>query len=138
MTVLIFSLFLYINSGTNENKVCFAQECFEVELASSQEEISRGLMFRESLDENSGMLFIFPEEGIYNFWMKNTLISLDMIWINSDKEIVFIKHDALPCPENPCETFGPGEESLYVLELVSGTADKIGLEIGDNVDISLK
>ena len=54
-------------------------------------------MFRESLNENSGMLFIFPKEDFHNFWMKNTLIPLDIIWINSAKEIVFIENNAQPC-----------------------------------------
>ena len=137
--VLFFSvvllLFLYFNS--NENKVCFSENCFKIEIASTSEELSKGLMFRENLEKNSGMLFIFPENGIYGFWMKNTLIPLDIIWINSNKEIVFIKDNALPCKTEICETYSSDEKALYVLELNSGTADKIGLEIGDEVELRL-
>ncbi|MBI2057274.1 DUF192 domain-containing protein [Candidatus Pacearchaeota archaeon] len=95
--ILLLLIILYLNFSDNKNKVCFSEKCFDVEIASTQEELSKGLMFRESLDENSGMLFIFQEERAYNFWMKNTLISLDIIWINSNKEVIFIEHNAQPC-----------------------------------------
>jgi len=133
---VVFSLFLYFNS--NENKVCFSENCFKVELALTQEELSKGLMFRESLDEDSGMLFIFPEENFHNFWMKNTLIPLDIIWINSDKKIIFIEHNVQPCLEEICETYSSGEKALYVLELNSGKVDEVGLEIGDDVELRLE
>ena len=133
--ILIFLFFYIVNS--NKNMVCFSENCFKVEIASTSEELSKGLMFRENLEKNSGMLFIFPENGIYGFWMKNTLIPLDIIWINSNKEIVFIKDNALPCKTEICETYSSDEKALYVLELNSGTADKIGLEIGDEVELRL-
>lgn len=133
--ILIFSLFYIINS--NKNKVCFSENCFNVEISSTQEELSKGLMFRESLDKNSGMLFIFPENGIYSFWMKNTLISLDIIWINSNKEIVFIEHNAQPCQENNCKNLAPNETAKYVLEINAGTADEMGLEIRDKIKFKL-
>ena len=132
MVILVFLLFYIINS--NKNKICFSEICFKFEIASTQEELSKGLMFRESLDENSGMLFIFPENEIHSFWMKSTLIPLDIIWINSNKEIVFIKKNAQPCLENSCESFTSDEKALYVLEANSGTADKIGLEVGDKIN----
>ncbi|MEK6845074.1 MAG: DUF192 domain-containing protein, partial [Nanoarchaeota archaeon] len=106
-------------------------------ISSTQEELSKGLMFRESLDKNSGMLFIFPENGIYSFWMKNTLISLDIIWINSNKEIVFIEHNAQPCQENNCKNLAPNETAKYVLEINAGTADEMGLEIRDKIKFKL-
>src|SRR3989344_4316807 len=132
---VVFSLFLYFNS--NENKVCFSENCFKVEIASKFEELSKGLMFRESLDENSGMLFIFSEENFYNFWMKNTLIPLDIIWINSDKKIIFIERNVQPCLEEICETYSSGEKALYVLEINAGIAEEIGLEIGDELNIKI-
>ncbi|MDP2673111.1 MAG: DUF192 domain-containing protein [Nanoarchaeota archaeon] len=134
--ILVFLFSYLINS--NKNRVCFNKNCFKVEIASTPEELSKGLMFRESLDKNSGMLFIFPENGIYSFWMKNTLIPLDIIWINSDKEIVFIKENVQPCLENDCESFSPNETAKYVLELNSGTTENIGLSVGDNLKIKIK
>src|SRR3989344_124116 len=110
--VILILLFFYI-VNSNKNKVCFSENCFKVEIASTSEELSKGLMFRENLNKNSGMLFIFHEEGIYGFWMKNTLIPLDIIWINSDKKIIFIKNNVLPCKTEICETFIPDENAKY-------------------------
>ena len=132
---VVFLLFLYFNS--NKNKVCFEKNCFNVKIASTQEELSKGLMFRESLGKNSGMLFVFSEEDFHNFWMKNTLIPLDIIWINSDKKIIFIERNVQPCLEEICETYSSGEKALYVLELNSGKVDEVGLEIGDELNIKI-
>ena len=129
---LLFLFYMKFNSDAN--KVCFDKDCFKVEVVSSQDELTNGLMFRESLNKNSGMLFVFPEENFYSFWMKDTLIPLDIIWINSDKEIVFIKHNAQPCLENDCENFTSNEKALYVLEINSGIAEEIGLKVGDKAD----
>ena len=134
--VILILLFFYI-VNSNKNKVCFSENCFKVEIASTSEELSKGLMFRENLEKNSGMLFIFPENGIYGFWMKNTLIPLDIIWINSDKKIIFIEHNIQPCQENACESFTSNETAKYVLELNAGTAEKVGLKIGDEVELKL-
>jgi len=114
-----------------ENKVCFRQDCFFVEMATTPEEWSRGLMNRENLDENRGMLFIFDQEGIYSFWMKNTLIPLDIIWLNQNKEVVFIEKNAQPCKKEICESINPGQKAKYVLEINKGLVDKMGLKTGD-------
>jgi len=88
-------------------------------------------MFRESLLEKEGMLFVFPQEEVYNFWMKNMRISLDMIWVNSDKRIVDIKEDVHPCMQEPCEIIRPDAKARYVVEVVSGFAKKHKLKVGD-------
>jgi len=116
-----------------ENKVCFNENCFYVEIAETSEEKSRGLMYRESLAENRGMLFIFNQEGPYSFWMKNTLIPLDIIWLNQDKEVVFIKKSVQPCPDEKCPSIKPDREAKYVLEINGGLSDKINLKIGDKL-----
>lgn len=137
LIIIILLIAIFIYTQTNKNKACFDKNCFNIEIVSSQEKLSNGLMFRESLDENSGMLFIFPEENSHNFWMKNTLIPLDIIWINTDKEIIFIQHNAQPCLKEPCEIFTSDEKALYVLEINSGISEKIGLEVGEKVDLKL-
>ncbi len=134
LIILLIIIFIYIQLNSNKNQICFDKNCFKVELAQTNEELEKGLMFRNSLNKNSGMLFIFPEENLHNFWMKNTLIPLDIIWINSAKEIVFIKHDAQPCLEDNCEIFISNEKAKYVLEINSGIAEEIGLKIGDEVE----
>lgn len=138
LPLIMFFILSLKNQNFGENQVCSPKKCFNVEIASTYEELTTGLMFRESLDENSGMLFVFSEEGSYKFWMKNMLIPLDVIWINSDKEVIYIEKNVQPCFENICNSFGPDENSLYVLEINSGMADKSGIEVGDKVEINLK
>ncbi|MFQ5531293.1 MAG: DUF192 domain-containing protein [Candidatus Nanoarchaeia archaeon] len=127
---LLLILFLIIIDN-KQNTVCFGLDCFNVELARTSEEHLKGLMFREVLNSNEGMLFVFEKSGVYNFWMKDTLIPLDIIWMNSEKEVIFIYENALPCLEERCTTYGPNSESLYVLEVNAGTVDRINLSVGD-------
>jgi len=140
LSIAIFSAIIFIlnNQKINkENQVCFKNNCFEVELARTTTERNRGLMFRESLNQDKGMLFIFDREGEYPFWMKNTLIPLDIIWINENKEVVFISENTQSCEKDPCPSVNPGKNAEYVLELNGGTAQKIGLNIGDTLDFKL-
>ena len=122
------------NSGNESlSKVCFGAKCFYVELAVTPEERSRGLMFREHLDPDKGMLFIYNDEGVHSFWMKNTLIPLDMVWINGNREVISVSKDVQPCQTSQCPLIGPGQKVQFVLELNGGTSDKIGLAIGDKI-----
>lgn len=107
------------------------------ELAATDEERQRGLMFREKLLPDQGMLFVFEEEGLYSFWMKNTLISLDMLWINKDRRIVHIARNVPPCKEDPCPSYSPERPGLYVLELAAGAADRIGFKLFDRLEFTL-
>jgi len=115
------------------NRVCINNDCFYVELAETQEQRSRGLMHRETLDQDKGMFFIFNEEREHSFWMKNTLIPLDIIWINEDKEIVDIKKDVQPCVQEGCEIFKPSNKAKYVLELNAGQSKKTNIKTGDRL-----
>ena len=107
------------------------------ELVVTDEERQRGLMFREKLLPDQGMLFVFEEEGLYSFWMKNTLISLDMLWINKDLRIVHIARNVPPCKEDPCPSYSPERPGLYVLELAAGAADRLGLKLFDRLEFTL-
>lgn len=125
------------------NEVCFKENCFEVEIAGTFKEQIQGLMFKDSLEKNKGMLFIFKEEDYYPFWMKNTLIPLDIIWINGENKIVFIKENALPCSphlrygeagyKEDCPAIEPSEVAKYVLEISGGISKTINLKLGDKV-----
>jgi len=95
-------------------------------------------MFKKHLDDDGGMLFLFEEENVYPFWMKNTFIPLDILWINSNKEIVFIYKNAQPCITEPCPVIYPGKKAKYVLELHGGISDTIGLIEGDKVSFDLR
>jgi uncharacterized membrane protein (UPF0127 family) len=107
-----------------------------VEIADTPEKRGEGLMYRESLPENSGMLFIFEDEAIRTFWMKNTHLPLDMIFINSEMDIVHIEKDAQPCESDPCRTYSSQLPAKYVVEVNAGFSERKGLDIGDFVEFS--
>ncbi|MGV8162302.1 MAG: DUF192 domain-containing protein [Candidatus Nanoarchaeia archaeon] len=135
---LVFLLILLTSSiaaCTPRSEVCFEKKCFFVEKVSTPKEREIGLMNRTSLEEDSGMLFIFEKEDIYAFWMKNTLIPLDMIWINSSNQIAYIYQNATPCEENECPPIIPLQNATYVLEINSGLTNKYNLKLGDRVKI---
>ncbi len=111
--------------------VCFGQNCFSAEVSKTPLELARGLMFKKSLEQDKGMLFIFDKEGIHPFWMKNTLIPLDIIWMDKDSRVVFIEKSAQPCRQQNCPTINPGVNAKYVLEVNAGTCAKIGIDVGD-------
>jgi uncharacterized protein len=104
-----------------------------VELAISDAARARGLMFRSALPENRGMLFIFPESGIHGFWMKNTFIALDIVWIDEDLTVVHLERNVPPCDSEPCPTYAPEVAAAYVLEVEGGEAERLGLEPGARV-----
>jgi uncharacterized protein len=103
---------------------------FAVELATTDEERSRGLMFRRSLPESYGMLFDFKRDQEISMWMKNTYVSLDMIFIRSDGRISRIAESTEPESERIIPSMGPVRA---VLEVVGGTAKKLGIQPGDRV-----
>jgi uncharacterized protein len=130
LSVLFLSLFSFFSfAGAPEKKVCFKDVCLRVQVVDTERSRERGLMFRKSLNENEGMLFVFDNEGMYNFWMKNTLIPLDIIWISQGKSVCFIKENAMPCM-GACEMITPGSNARYVLEVASGFVNKHNIKIG--------
>ena len=89
-------------------------------------------MFREKLEENEGMLFIFDDEKQVSFWMKNTLIPLDMIFINKNLEIVSVK-TAVPCEKDPCQVYESSKPVKFVIEANAGFAFKNRIDVGDKL-----
>jgi uncharacterized membrane protein (UPF0127 family) len=108
----------------------------EAEIAYTDETRMRGLMFRESLPADSGMLFIFPFVEQHSFWMKNTLIPLDIIWLNQRKEVVYFT-TAVPCTSDPCDSYIPMQTSKYVLEVNGGFAKKHNLKVGSRLEFTI-
>jgi len=111
-------------------KITIDNVMLNVEIADDSEKIQRGLMYRDMLPENQGMLFIFDEERKYQFWMMNMKINLDMIWLDSNGKVVHIVEDAAPCIDSAhtsqC-TYNPDEPAKYVLEVNSGFVKKHGI-----------
>jgi uncharacterized membrane protein (UPF0127 family) len=103
---------------------------FTVEIADTEELRTRGLMFRQRLPEDRGMLFDFETPRQVSMWMKNTYISLDMLFIREDGKIAYIAENTVP---KSLDTIGVSEPVLAVLELAGGTTRRLGIRAGDTV-----
>lgn len=134
--IVVLLFVFYLTNGEDRNKICFENNCFSVDVVSTPADRERGLMFREELGRNEGMLFIFDNEGSYPFWMKNTLIPLDIIWIDSSGKIIDIR-EADPCTEDPCFVYNHAGSAKYVLEINKGLSSELGIEIGQMSESNL-
>ena len=105
-------------------------QSFQVEIADTPRKREYGLMCRKALAPDRGMLFLFPQAGPQSFWMRNTLIPLDIVYIGEDGKVVSISRNARPLDERPLPSAGPAK---YVLEVAAGRAAQIGLLPGDRV-----
>lgn len=109
---------------------------FSVELADSPAEQARGLMGRTHMAADHGMLFVFGDSEPRTFWMKNTLIPLDMLFFDADGRLVAIQANAQPCKADPCKLYASGVPARYVLELNAGTVARLGVRKGDVITFS--
>lgn len=110
---------------------------FSVEIADTREKQALGLMFRDNMPADAGMLFIFPREAPRSFWMKNTRIALDILYFNKDLELVSISADTPPCRVRYCPSYPSKRPAMFVLELNAGTASQLGVELGDRLTVDL-
>ena len=108
-------------------------EVFRMEVVATNSDRMRGLMFRKSLAANAGMIFLFQEEREHSFWMKNTLIPLDMVFVSSAWKVVGALENVLPLTEDPRTV---GIPSQYVLEFSAGTIKRIGVSNGVAVEVT--
>jgi len=133
--ILIVGVFYFMNNHNKSATVTIVNQKFNVEIARTSSEREKGLMNRKSLSTNAGMLFIFPSSDIYPFWMKNTLIPLDIIWINDGKiiEITTLQPES---PQNT-PTYTPKNKANYVIELNANTAKKYNFQLNDPVKINI-
>lgn len=138
LIILIIGMNSLVWSESYQYKVCFKDSCFDVGLAVTAQERERGLMFREKMGITEGMLFIFEEEDKHSFWMKNTFIPLDIIWVNRDKQVVYISKNNRPCLMESCPIIYPDRDALYVLEVNAGVVDSIGLKMEDKINFDIK
>src|SRR4030042_5469731 len=97
------------------------------ELAGSDQQRAQGLMFREKINENQAMLFIFEEEDIHSFWMKNMRFAIDILWLDGQRRIVHIENRVPPCSKDPCPSYVPAAAAAFVLELAAGFGEKHAL-----------
>ncbi len=106
---------------------------YSLELALTPEDQAQGLMYRENLPDRTGMLFVFSEDAPHHFWMKNTMIPLDMIWMDAAGRVVYVSANTPPCKADPCPTYGPDGKVRLVLEIAGGMAAKEGVAVGSTI-----
>ncbi|WP_295452996.1 DUF192 domain-containing protein [uncultured Thiodictyon sp.] len=123
-------------SAADHAKVRVGTATFRVELAQTPEELTRGLMFRQRLPADQGMLFILQPPGRAVFWMKNTLIPLDLLYFDGNGVLRQVVADAPPCRQPVCPTY-PSESSAirYILEINGGEAARRAIRVGDALEL---
>ncbi|UKJ07865.1 DUF192 domain-containing protein [Solitalea lacus] len=113
--------------GKNGNEI----RKIDIEIADDEQQRTQGLMYRKSMADTQGMLFTFDKAEPQNFWMHNTFISLDLIYVNENKEIVKIRKNAEPLNEQ--QDLSSEKNAQYVVEVIGGFCDKFGISEGDKI-----
>ena len=103
----------------------------DIELADTENKRMQGLMYRKTMEEKQGMLFVFSIEEPQSFWMKNTILPLDILFVNIERKIVKVHKNAVPFSLDPCPSILP---ALYVVEVNAGFTDKFNIKEGDIVN----
>lgn len=117
------------NSGYETMLVSFEDTVFEMWIADTPIKRSRGLAQVANLSSDKGMLFVFEELSNYPFWMKDMFIDIDILWLNDQKEVVYIKEKAQP--EDYPDSYIPEAHALYVIEIQGGLVEELSIEVGD-------
>jgi len=136
-TLLAITAFSCAACDTGGHYVELKGQQFSVEIADTREKQALGLMYRDSLPEDHGMLFIFRNDAPRNFWMKNTRIPLDIMYFSSRLELVSVAKNARPCRVERCPVYPSEGPARYVLELNAGMASRLGLVAGDSMVLHL-
>ncbi len=139
ISILIFIAYFFTKKQDVNAPAFFVKNNTSIylEIAKTNPERERGLMDRASMPENHGMVFIFSEPSYLKFWMKNTLIPLDMIFLKHS-QVVEVFNNVPPCPKetSQCPSYGPNIESDEVIELNAGMAKKLAIQSGDLLTIT--
>jgi len=139
--ILFLSAFMVSSCGlhhvSSKDKMCFNRHCIDVEIVWRKKDMLRGLQFRDSLAENSGMLFVFRRSARHSFWMKDTYIPLDIIWLDKAGRVVSIARNVPPCKKQTCPSYEPSADALYVLEVKAGTVSRLGIRVQDEAVLKL-
>ena len=128
-TILATTLLAAVPAGA---PTCIAPDGaqFTLELATDDRSRALGLMFRDKLQYDRGMLFIFPADDIYPFWMRHTYFPLDLIWLDATGKVVEVRQGAQPCLRGDCPQFTPSAKARAVLEINGGLAESHGIKPG--------
>lgn len=137
LVVTATAMLFLAGCNAGEPYVVVEGERFVVEIAAADATRAQGLMFRDELGADRGMLFIFPDERPRSFWMKNTRIPLDIIYLDRTLEVVSISANTPPCRSRTgrCPSYPSEGPARYVLEINAGLAAELGLEPGDRIEV---
>lgn len=138
--LIIVFLSIYFVSKNKKTEIFFPKQNIKIEaqLAQTILQQTKGLMNVKNLPENQGMLFVFLDESKKSFWMKNTYIPLDLIFISGDKKIVEIKENFEPCQQKNCPSYTSQKKAKYVLEVNGGFCQKHQIKEGDEIQFEIK
>jgi uncharacterized membrane protein (UPF0127 family) len=126
------------NNGYRQVNITVNDVKLVADVAFTNDQRSKGLSVKDTLNENEGMLFVFSSEREHSFWMKNMKFPIDIIWLDDDQEVVHVEHSLEPCiSDSFCPTHKPDRNSLYVLETVAGFAQKYNVTDNTYVDFKL-
>ena len=129
---IIFAIIIaYLSAITYKSKVIVNGKVFEVQVADTNYLLEKGLSGHVPLSDNQGMFFVFNKPDKYGFWMKDMKFSIDIIWIDSNFQIIHIEKSVKP--DTYPKVFYPSSSAQYVLEILAGQSDKVNLKIGDSV-----
>ncbi len=135
--MLVF-ISVFLRSKVTHIRIFFPDgESIIADLAKTEEERTQGLMFRNTLNDDQGMLFVFEQEGLYSFWMKNMNFAIDILWLDRQKRIVHLEHNVPPCKKEPCPSYAPLVPAKYVLEIKAGNIEKRKLKMYERIDFIL-
>ena len=131
--LILIQIFIFVSctGKTTPIRIMINDKEYKFEVAATEKSREVGLMFRKKLDKDSGMLFIYKYERLMAFYMKNTYIPLSIAFINKNFEIINIENGE-PLDESNIESIGP---AMYVLEVNRGFFERVGLKVGDKLDI---
>ena len=135
--ILFLTVFICSACMAGDPYVTLKNERFSVELAETSEQQALGLMFRDTLPDDQGMLFLFPVEAIRSFWMKNTRIALDIFYFDAELKLVSVSENVQPCRTQQCPNYPSKGPARYVLELNAGKAAELGVQAGDVLGLHL-
>ena len=131
--ICIIISFPIFSQNLNYIKTCIKDHCFDARIADNPIRRKKGLMGEMRLPEKEGMLFIFPQEETPSFWMKDTLIPLDILFINDNDLVVYMVKHAQPCKTENCPVYTTTRKASKVLEINGGMSKKLDLHVGDPV-----
>ncbi len=131
--IILFALCPFAYS--QDASLLIGGKTFQIDTATTAQERAQGLKYRRNMAKDYGMLFIYPTPRLVSFWMKETFISLDILFFDGDGKLINFFTNVPPCPASPCPMYKSTKPVGYVLELRGGTAPSLRLEPGDKFRI---